>query len=93
MKFVFDPAKNARNISQRGLSFERAADFDFETAFIWEDLRRDYPERRFVAIGYLGNRLHVLVFSLTPEAVRVISFRKANRREIQNYEETIAPLD
>jgi uncharacterized DUF497 family protein len=93
MEIVFDPAKNARNIDERGLSFERAADFDFTTAFIREDLRRNYPERRFVAIGPLENRLHVLVFSPTPEGVRVISFRKANRREIRDHEETIAPLD
>ncbi len=40
-----------------------------------------YPESRFVAIGYLNNRLHVLVFSETPCGIRIISFRKANKRE------------
>lgn len=32
MKIDFDPVKNAKNIRERGLSFERAAEFDFETA-------------------------------------------------------------
>lgn len=32
MKIDFDPVKNARNIRERGLSFDRVAEFDFETA-------------------------------------------------------------
>lgn len=81
MEITCDPAKNASNIELRGLSFERAADFDFETAKIWQDLRKPYTESRFVAIGYLDDRLHVLVFSETERGIRVISFRKANPRE------------
>jgi len=81
MEVTFDPAKDARNIADRGLSFERAAKFDFETAKIWQDLRKPYSEARFIAIGYLENRLHVLAFAETPTGIRVISFRKANTRE------------
>lgn len=51
MEIACDPAKSASNIELRGLSFERAADFDFETAKIWQDLRKPYLESRFVAIG------------------------------------------
>lgn len=81
MKITCDPVKNDWNIRERGLSFERAADFDFETANIWQDLRKPYPESRFVAIGYLDDRLHVLVFGEIESGIRVISFRKANPRE------------
>lgn len=77
----YDPAKNDWNIRERGLSFERVADFDFEMAKIWQDLRKPYPEARFVAIGYLDDRLHVLVFGETGHGIRVISLRKANPRE------------
>ena len=77
----------------RGLSFERAADFDFETAHVWEDLRKDYPERRFVAVGFLESRLHVLAFSPKAGGIRVISFRKANHREVRTYEKAIAAND
>jgi len=56
----FDPIKNERNIQARGLSFESAADFDFETAFVFLDDRREYGEARYVALGYLAERLHVL---------------------------------
>jgi uncharacterized DUF497 family protein len=81
VKLTYDPAKSERNVQERGLSFERARDFDFETAKFWEDDRREYPETRFVALGYLDDRLHVLVFGETEDGIRVISFRKANDRE------------
>lgn len=55
-----------------------------------EDLRKNYPERRFVAIGVLDDRLHVLCFSETDLGIRVISFRKANKREEKNYEKNIS---
>jgi uncharacterized DUF497 family protein len=41
----------------------------------------EYPESRFIAIGYLHNRLHALVFCVIHDGIRVISFRKANQRE------------
>lgn len=81
MEITYDPVKNASNIADRSLPFERAAEFDFSTAKIWQDLRKSYPESRFVAIGYLDNRLHVLIFSRVSHGIRVISFRKANTRE------------
>ncbi|MGH7029583.1 MAG: BrnT family toxin [Stellaceae bacterium] len=41
MAITFDPAKNAKNIAERGLPFERVADLDWETAMVMEDVRRD----------------------------------------------------
>jgi uncharacterized protein (DUF4415 family) len=61
-------------------------DFDWETAIYSEDIRTLYPERRFVAVGYLGFRLHVLCFTPIEGGIRVISFRKANIREVKRYE-------
>lgn len=81
MIIEFDPIKNAKNIAERSLSFNRAGDFDFETSKAWQDTRIEYPEARFIAIGYLDNRLHVLVFCVIRGGIRVISFRKANKRE------------
>lgn len=83
MKVEYDPAKNARNVRERGLSFERAAEFDFETANIWLEDRGG--ETRRVAAGYLDGRLHILCYLRLPDAIRVISFRKANDREARKY--------
>ncbi len=87
MEISFDPAKNDRNIRKRGLSFDRAADFDFETASYSFDKRREYGEDRIVALGFLDGRLHVMCFVETENGIRVISFRRANFREVKKYEE------
>ena len=59
----FDPAKSARNALSRGLPFEAVADFEWDSALIAEDLRRDYGERRFQALGWIHARLCALVFT------------------------------
>jgi uncharacterized protein len=80
---TYDRAKNERNIRERGLSFERAADFNFETADLHSELRNG--ELRRVAVGYLDKRLHLLCYVLNPDGIRVISFRKTNEREAKRY--------
>jgi hypothetical protein len=86
MKIAFDQAKSRKNAGSRGLPFELAEDFEWETAVTDEDTRRQYPERRFVAIGFISQRLHVLVYTHIKDEIRIISFRKANKREIKRYE-------
>ena len=85
MRITYDPAKNERNIRNRGLSFDSAAQFDFEGALYAVDERYDYDEMRYIAMGMLGVRLHVLCFAETADGIRVISFRKANAREVRRY--------
>lgn len=85
----FDPAKNERNIAERGIPFEAATDFDWSTALVVEDLRKDYGEQRFQALGFIGERLHMLVFTPREGKVHVISLRKANRREVTGYESQV----
>lgn len=87
MEITFDPAKSERNVLERDLPFDRAADFDFETAHVRADTRKDYPESRYVAVGYLDARLHVLCFTPVAGGIRIISFRKANSRERNLYEQ------
>ena len=89
MKIDFDPIKSEKNERQRNLPFGRAADFDWDGAIYCEDDRTIYPERRFVAVGYLDNRLHVICFTPITGGVRIISFRKANEREAKRYDKAI----
>ncbi|MGD8174789.1 BrnT family toxin [Marinimicrobium sp. ARAG 43.8] len=91
MLIDYDPQKNNRNIQERALPFDRARDFDFETALFSLDERKDYGETRVHAIGFLGERLHVLLFVEIRGGIRVISFRKANRREVKRYEQATQP--
>ncbi len=83
VEITFDPDKNARNVRERGLSFELVAELDFEGAAT--HLEQRGGESRIVSVGYLGNRLHVLCYLETSRGIRVISFRKANQREAMKY--------
>jgi uncharacterized protein len=85
MEYDFGPTKNQRNLEKHGMSLEAGKEFEWDTAIVWEDARKAYPERRFEAVGYIGNRLHVLVFCLPSNQLRVISLRKANQREVKHY--------
>ena len=88
MNDEFDLTKDDGNLEKHGLSLADAEDFEWETAVVHEDTRKQYAEPRFQAAGYIGNRLHVMVFCLRIDAVRVVSLRKANPREVKNYAET-----
>ena len=87
MEISYDPAKNEHNLSIRGLSFDRVVEFEFETAVFAIDARNNYGEIRHRALGLLDGRVHALVFVETQNGIRVISFRKANNREVNRYEE------
>ena len=82
----FDAAKNKRNIASRGISFEAAAEFEWDTALVVEDTRRDYGERRYQALGVIDGRLHMLVFTPRGGELHVISLRRAKLRENTRYE-------
>jgi hypothetical protein len=81
MEIEFDPAKDAANRERHGLSLNLAASFDWEAAQVEPDERNDYDETRLVAIGPIGDRIHVMVFTVRGDKLHVISLRKANRRE------------
>jgi uncharacterized DUF497 family protein len=86
LKIVFDPAKSEKNARERGLPFSLVEDFEWETCQTQDDLRFPYPEPRRVSVGYIGHRLHVVCHTPIEGGIRVISFRKANSREIRRYE-------
>lgn len=77
----WDEAKRRSNLAKHGIDFAALEGFDWTTAQIEPDLRRDYGEERFIAVGHIKDRLHKLIFTRRNGRVRLISFRKANRRE------------
>jgi hypothetical protein len=87
IRFTFDPAKNERNVAERGVAFEPAAELEWDTALIVEDTRRDYGETRLRVLALLHGRLHAAVVTPRKNELRVISFRKANRKEERLYEQ------
>jgi uncharacterized protein len=86
--YSWDERKREANLakSEGRPDFTAAEDFDWSTAFIFRDNRFDYGEVREVAIGYVGRRLHVMVFTRRAPCVHIISLRKANDREGKLYD-------
>ena len=60
MEISFDPVKSEKNRRERGLPFERAAEFDFSSAITLPTFRNS--EVRWEAFGYLYDRLHLLCY-------------------------------
>lgn len=83
MRYEWDTDKARANLEKHGVLFEDVARFDWDSAIEAEDIRYDYGELRMQALGLIDNRLHVLVYTMRGNSVRVISLRKANRRDIR----------
>ena len=86
MRFVWDEAKAAANLTKHRVAFEDVSDFDWEASVDKRDLRKDYKELRVIAMSTIRGRLHVLVYAIRADGHRSISLRKANKRESSNYE-------
>ena len=85
MKIDFDPAKDQANIEKHGCSLALAERFDWDETYTIPDTRFDYGEVRFIAIGYIGPRLYVGVYTDRGDIRRMIGLRKANPREERKY--------
>lgn len=85
MRFEWDEGKRAANIAKHGVDLAAIEEFDFESAAIVPDMRQEYGEAREIAVGLIGVRLHVVVFTRRGRNIRIISLRKANAREVKSY--------
>ena len=90
MNFDWDESKNSENIRKHGFDFADAWEI-FESPMITRlDTREDYGEDRWFSIGFLGNRVVVVVFTEPDEnTVRIISLRKALKHERKKLEEAL----
>lgn len=86
MTYEWDETKRQSNLNRHNLDFKNIGEFDWDTAVVEIDRRREYGELRLVAYGLQRDRLTVLVFTHRGENVRVISWRKANDREKRAYD-------
>jgi hypothetical protein len=92
--FVWNAAKSERNLRERGFDFEFASLVFAGPTLEREDSRRDYGERRVLAIGVADGIELVLVFTDRVRGRRrierrIISARRANRKERAIYEAAV----
>ena len=85
--FEWDEAKSETCFQERGFDFAYAARAFFDPErLIQADTRRSYGEERYQLMGRIEQRLFVLVYTPRHDALRIISARKANQREVKHYE-------
>ena len=89
MHIKFDPVKDATNQTKHGVSLALAGDLDWEAALVWVDDRFEYGELRMFALAPKTGILYYVAFVERSELRRVISLRRANRREVKYYVENI----
>lgn len=87
MRFEFDPRKDADNLAKHGVSLALARQLDWDAALVWIDERFEYSELRMIALAPETNTLYYVAFVERGSWRRIISVRRATRREVKHYVE------
>ncbi len=90
MGFEWDDAKDATNRRKHDLGFREAAEIFRGYVLTAEDTRRDYGERRFIALGEYNGEVIQVVFTERDGNVRIITAWKASRDDRKNYQKAWA---
>lgn len=85
MDIEFDEKKNQLNIKKHGVSFLEAKNINWDSLWAFEDNRKNYNEIRMIGYVLIVSRLYNIVYTLRGSSVRIISLRKANKKEVLNY--------
>jgi uncharacterized protein len=86
VKISFDPAKRQAALDNRGLNFADASMVFAGPTITVQDMRRDYGEVRFQTVGFLADRMVMVVWTPRGETRHVMSMRKCNDREKTIYQ-------
>jgi uncharacterized DUF497 family protein len=88
VNYVFDPAKDAMNRAKHGVSLALAEILFAGPHAAMTDDRFDYGEVRQIAFGLIASRIFVCVYVDRQAERRVVSLRKANKREVKRHAQT-----
>ena len=89
MQIEFDPAKDSANQTKHGVSLALAEELDSDAALVWIDDRFENDEWRMIALAPKTGILYCVAFVDRAEVRRIISLRRANRREVKHYVKSI----
>ena len=90
MRFEWDERKNRANIRKHGFDFGDAEEMFSGALLIRPDTDEDYGEERWVGIGMIQGRVALVAFAERPqETIRIISLRKADHEEREQYEKAL----
>jgi len=86
VRFEWDADKNNRNVRERGIAFGDALRVFDDWMLEAPDVREDYDEDRVIAIGLVNGVELVVVYTMrAADLTRIISARRANKRERKAY--------
>ena len=89
MIYEWDEAKNRTNFAKHGLDFADAEQVLTGPCVTFVDDRFDYGEERLISLGLLAGRVVVIAHAARGDRTRIISMRKANRREQDIYQKRL----
>ena len=75
-----------RNLRKHKIDFAVIVDFEWDTA-ISREMQLEDGEERSVTFGFIGVKLHVLVYTERGDKIRVISLRHAEKQEKRRYDQ------
>lgn len=88
MFFEWDEAKSEACAHERRFNFAYVARAFYDPNRVTHaDTRRNYGEDRYQLMGKIDGRVFVVVYTVRHDTIRIISARKANQREVANYED------
>ncbi len=87
MRIEYDPEKDISNTKKHGVSLAMARDLEWDDALVWIDERFEYGEVRMIALAPKTETLYYVAFVDRGVRRRIISLRRANRREVKYYVE------
>ena len=90
MKFEWDEGKNKTNLQKHGIDFNDVPELFELPMLVLLDSWDDYDEERWIGIGMLFELVCVVIYTEREgDVIRIISARKATKRETIAYESTI----
>jgi len=85
MEIEFDLSKDALNINKHNVSLADASKLEWEYLLAKQDDRNNYGEVRMIGFAPIGSRVYCVVYTDRDNTRRIISLRKANKREVIYY--------
>jgi uncharacterized DUF497 family protein len=87
IEFEWDEIKRERNIKLHRLDFiDILPIFSAQEILVFQDIRNDYGEQRFILMGEFNTMFYLVVFTIRQTKIRIISARRGNKRERLFYE-------
>jgi uncharacterized DUF497 family protein len=85
MRIEFDMVKDTANLARHGVTLGLAERLDWGAALAWVDTRFEYDELRMVALAPENSVLYYVAYVERGDVMRIISLRRATRREVKHY--------